>query len=92
MAWPCEIQFFFCHVQIVNDIPAEHVFAYVRWHNIHRNNDGRQFVDPYLETLGSGFHTEFMDCIVLVHRLYSQIPIVKYGAQASANARTVVIP
>ncbi|KAI7849279.1 hypothetical protein BDC45DRAFT_593819 [Circinella umbellata] len=92
MAWPCEIQFFFCHVQIVNDILAEHVFAYVRWHNIHRNNDGRQFVDPYVETLGSGFHTEFMDCIVLVHRLYSQIPVVKYGAQASANARTVVIP
>ena len=49
-------------------------------------------MDPYLETWGSGFCPEAMDCIVPIHRLYSQIPVVKYSAQVSANARTVVIP
>ena len=92
VAWPCEIQFFFRHLQVVDDIPTEHVFAYVRWHNIYGDNDGRRFVDPYLETWGSSFRVEAMDCIVPVHRLYSQIAVVKYGAQTSANARTVAIP
>ena len=92
MAWPCEIQFFFHHVQVVNGTPTEHVFAYVRWYNIHRDNNGRRFLDPYLETWGSGFHAEAMDCIVPVHHLYAQVSVVKYGAQTSTNARTVIIP
>ena len=91
MAWPCEIQFFFRHQQNVNGYPTEHVFAYVRWYNIHGDNDGRQFVDHFLETWGSSFRIEAIDCIVPIHRLYSQITVVKYGAQTSANARTVVI-
>ncbi|KAG2227270.1 hypothetical protein INT45_008514 [Circinella minor] len=69
MAWPCEIQFFFRHVQVVNGDPTEHVFAYVRWYNIHGDNDGRRFVDPFLETWCSSFRVEAMDCIVPVHRL-----------------------
>ena len=92
MAWPCEIQFFFRHLQVVDDIPTEHVFAYVRWHNIHGDNDGRRFVDHFLETWGSSFCVEAMDCIVPVYCLYSQIAVVKYGGQTSANARTVMIP
>ncbi|KAG2214154.1 hypothetical protein INT45_008577 [Circinella minor] len=91
MAWPCEIQFFFRHVQIVDGAPTEHVFAFVRWCNIHGDNDGRRFVDPFLETWCSSFRVEAMDCIVPVHRLYGQVAVVKYGAQRSANARTVVI-
>ncbi|KAG2212024.1 hypothetical protein INT45_014152 [Circinella minor] len=76
---------------VVNGDSTEHVFAYVQWYNIHGDNDGRRFVDPFLETWCSSFRVKAIDCIVPVHRLYGQVAVVKYGAQRSVNARTVVI-
>ncbi|KAI9264889.1 hypothetical protein BDA99DRAFT_536385 [Phascolomyces articulosus] len=53
LAWAAEIQYFFRHYQVVNGSIKEHVFAFVRWHCVHSENDGRQFVDPFIETWSS---------------------------------------
>ena len=92
MAWPCEIQFFFRHVQIVDGISKEHIFAYVRWYSIHGENDGRRYVDPYLEIWRSHFRAEDMTCIVPIHRLYGQVAIIKYNTETNANSRITIIP
>ena len=92
MAWPCEIQFFFRHVQIVDGISKEHIFAYVRWYSIHGENDGRRYVDPYLEIWRNHFRAEDMTCIVPIHRLYGQVAIIKYNTETNANSRITIIP
>ncbi|KAI9485000.1 hypothetical protein BDB00DRAFT_852124 [Zychaea mexicana] len=91
IAWLCEIQYFFRHELKIDAQLKEHVFAFVRWHSIYSSNESL-FVDEYLKTWRSHFLAEDMHCIVPIHRLYSQVAVVKYGDQTHANGRTVVIP
>ena len=76
--WPGEIQYFFRHQLQVNGVFVPHVMAFVRWFgkppqtaDMHLHTDG--FVETWLRE----YDDYSYECIVPVHRLYTQVAVVK---------------
>lgn len=91
VAWTGQVQYYFTHVLVMDNVPIKHFFAYVRWYRTAGNT--QRFQHAGLEEWVSHFMTDGPDCILPVHRIQSQVAIVAYGPQQDpSRSRIVVIP
>src|SRR6266566_7415569 len=91
VAWPGQVLYFFTHDLTVNGIPARHTFALVRWYA--SSVSGQQsFENEGLEIWDDNFLPLDSLSILPVHRIHSQVAIVRYKRPRSTNSKIVVIP
>ena len=92
MAWPCEIQYFFRHKLSVDNVMVDHVMAFVRWFSVPDGGRYNQHTDPFVETWQSEYRPLAYDCVIPVHRLFTQVAVIKSRRENNANGPITVIP
>ena len=88
VAWTGQVQYYFRHVLVVDRVPKQHYFAYVRWY---RTEAGQRFEQEGLEEWRNRFMADDRHSILPVHRISSQVAIVAYGTQGNPNTSKIVI-
>ena len=88
VAWTGQVQYYFCHLVVVDRMPKQHYFAYVRWYH---TEAGQRFEQEGLEEWRNRFMADDRHSILPVHRISSQVAIVAYGPQGNQNTSKIVI-
>ncbi|KAG2216479.1 hypothetical protein INT45_014039 [Circinella minor] len=76
VAWTGQVQYYFRHVLVVDRVPKQHYFAYVRWYH---TEAGQRFEQEGLEEWRNRFMIDDRHSILPVHCISSQVAIVAYG-------------
>ncbi|KAG2209024.1 hypothetical protein INT45_008885 [Circinella minor] len=76
VAWTGQVQYYFRHVLVVDRVPKQHYFAYVRWYC---TEAGQRFEQEGLEEWRNRFMADDRHSILPVHRISFQVTIVAYG-------------